>query len=69
MENFLALKTGDSYIREKDGVATLGALDKAKVFPESSFTDVLARYRILKKKYPQLAIVRLVVTIEQFYKE
>ncbi len=67
--NLLALKTGGSYIQDKDGVSVLCGLDKASVFPEHSLDAVIVRYRILKNIYGDLAIVRLVISEEVFYEE
>ena len=69
MDNLLAFKAGDSYIREKDGETILCGMDKASVFPESALPEMLNKYRLLKTNYPGIAIVRLVITEEPFYEE
>lgn len=59
----LVIKSGNDYIRLKDGRATTAGLDKASVFPAAQLDQVKAQLADLRQNdFPDAAIYRLMLT-------
>jgi hypothetical protein len=65
----LIIKTGNGYVREKDGVYETCAMERASVFPLGHLPDVKKHVEILRDQYGMASGLFKLTIIEEPFKE